>query len=133
MAKKYEIFWKHCIKEEPKSITEQTILDIVDKSESRRDIKKKIAELFEPKEYIEKTYSKCTIHKIDINSDKNTIEEGELANGIAILKPGDTFNRKIGMQISFIDAVCSIQDRSVRIDIWKEYLKDHKIIKTSQK
>lgn len=119
--KKYKLSWKHCLKGEPTFITEEMILKIVDEGEGRVSIRNNIKNLFREKEYHDRTYSTCTIE------DTETSEI--ISTGLALLSPQDTFNKKIGIQISFTHAVSLIGDRELRTLLWKQYLKDHKIVK----
>ena len=128
--RKYKISWKHHVKQEPKEITKDMLLDIVKDSENRKDMSNKIEEMFKETEGYDKTFTECTISEVLIDSNKEGIrQEKILSVGIGILRPGEVFNRKIGVQESFKDAIASILDRELRAVIWKYYLKNHKIIK----
>ena len=127
---KYKFYWRHNIKSDCEDITIEQLLEVVDESESRKDMKDKILELFN-RDHYDKSFSECTIVQVLIDSSKKEIrQEKILAKGMALLNPNTkNFNRKIGIQVSFIDAIGCIEDKSVRKELWELYLKDHKIIK----
>lgn len=118
---RYKIYWEHNNEGAKVYLSNEELTDklveIVDKSTSRENTKEKIFELMKTRKSFRRSFSKCFIEDLE----KETKFEG-----LAIVHPNDTFDKKKGMYISLKDAIINIKSYGERLLIWKEYFKQCK-------